>query len=54
MKNDVLEDIKSYAVKKLTAAYGYCGLADYDDWTFIRSGDNDVSIQIKIETETEE
>lgn len=51
MKDQVLEDIKNYAVKRLKEAYGYCGLAARADMAMINSDDkNGNEIQIRIES----
>lgn len=54
MNNDVLDDIKEYAKNKLTAAYGYCGVAEGDDMAMLNSEDRqgkDIKITIKAEEE---
>lgn len=50
MKNPVLDKIKAFAIKELTDAYGFCGLAENDDVTMLNSNDaegNDIAITIK-------
>lgn len=49
MNNKILEDIKNYAIQKLKAEYGYCGLADAPEMAFINSGGDGENITIKIE-----
>lgn len=54
MKNEVLEEIKAFATKKLNEAYGHCGVASGDDIAMINSDDgngNDIKITIKVEPE---
>lgn len=54
MKNQVLEEIKAFAVKRLQETYGYCGVADNDDMIIINSSDgngSDFKITIKVESE---
>jgi hypothetical protein len=54
MNNQVLEDIKKYAIKRLQEEYGYCGLAEGDTFVMINSDDkkgNDIKITIKEEEE---
>ena len=52
--NEVLEDIKNYATKKLMAAYGYCGVAEGGDIALLNTDDGDgMEIKITIKTEKE-
>lgn len=51
IQNKILEEIKDYAVQKLNAAYGYCGVAENDEMVHINSDDgkgSDLVITIKI------
>ena len=51
MDNAVLEDIKRYAVAKLSQAYGYCGVADGPAMAMINSDDgsgNDIIVEISL------
>ena len=51
MKNEILEDIKNYAIKKLKNEYGYCGSAEGGEMAIINSDDgdgNDITINIKL------
>lgn len=54
MKNAVLEDIANYAKKRLTAEYGFCGVALSETSAFINSGNDTSEITIKIEEKREE
>lgn len=54
MENEILKDIIAYAANKLTAAYGYCGVAQGASAAMLNSDDkagNDIKISIKIEKE---
>jgi len=54
MKNEILEEIKQFAISKLNTAYGYCGEASSDDFCMLNSDDragNDIKITIKSEKE---
>ena len=54
MENEVLKDIIDYATKRLTAAYGYCGVAEGPEMAMLNSEDrkgNDIKINIKLEPE---
>ena len=54
MKNEVLDDIKKYAISKLNQAYGYCGSAEGDEMAMLNSEDregNDISINITTKPE---
>lgn len=51
MENEILNDIKEYAIKRLQEAYGYCGVAESDTSIFINSDDkkgNDIKIKIEL------
>ncbi len=55
MKNLVLDRIKAFAIKELTKAYGYCGVAESDDIAMLNcSDDKSNNIQIEITCEPEE
>jgi len=52
--NKVINEIKEFAVSKLNAAYGYCGVAESDAFLMINSDDkngNDIIIKITIKPE---
>jgi len=52
MKNEILRDIVEYATKRLTDAYGYCGVASGPELVIINSDDregHDIRIEIKTE-----
>lgn len=54
MNNEVLNDIKEYAKKRLMAAYDYCGVAENDDFALLNSDDGngkDLEIRITIKAE---
>ena len=54
MKNEVLQDIIDYAKRKLTASYGYCGIAAGPDMAMINADDgagNDIKIEITVKPE---
>ena len=54
MKDDVLNEIRDFAINKLKDAYGYCGLADSDKGAHINSDDKNgkgITIILKIEDE---
>lgn len=54
MNDAILNEIKEFAVRKLNAAYGYCGVADGDTQVMINSDDkkgNDIKIIMKLEEE---
>jgi hypothetical protein len=54
MKNEVLNDIKKYAARKLQEHYGICGVAECDEMAIINSDDKGGNnITIKIETKPE-
>lgn len=56
MKNPILEKIKTYAIKELNAAYGYCGSAEGEHMAMLNSDDkegNDIKITIRTESEPE-
>ena len=51
MNNPVVDRIKAFAVKELTDAYGYCGVAEGDDMAMLNSDDKngkDIKINIKV------
>ncbi|KKN06043.1 hypothetical protein LCGC14_1081210 [marine sediment metagenome] len=51
MKNKILEEIKVFALNKLNKEYGFCGVADCDDFAMLNSTDNkghDILIEIKL------
>lgn len=53
MKNNVLNDIKDYAIKQLKGNYTYCGVAEGPDIAILNSSDkqgNDIKITIKVES----
>lgn len=52
MDNQILSEIINYAQKKLTEAYGYCGVANGEDMAILNSedrqgGDIKILIQVK-------
>ena len=52
MENEILNDIKAYAVKKLNKAYGYCSEASNDRFSMLNSDDgkgSDIKITFKLE-----
>jgi len=52
MKNPVLNRIKEFAKKELTAAYGYCGIMENDNLIMLNSDDkagHDISVKIELE-----
>jgi len=54
MNNKVLNEIREFAVSRLNAAYGYCGVAESDTLLLINSDDksgNDIIIKITIKPE---
>ena len=55
MINKVLDEIKDFAVKKLNNTYGFCGLAESDNFAMLNSNDKkngkDIKITIKAEEE---
>ena len=52
MDNEILEDIKNYAVKRLNEAYGYCGCASGENFSMLNSDDRDgMDIKITIKAE---
>ncbi len=54
MKNEVLNEIKEFAIKKLNQHYGYCGVAEADNIVKINADDkkgNDIKIVIEIMAE---
>ena len=54
MTNKVLEEIKNFAVEKLNNTYGFCGLAESDDFAMLNSTDKKNSKDIKITIKAEE
>ena len=54
MTNTILDEIKAFAVKKLNNAYGFCGLAESDDFAMLNSTDKKNGKDIKITIKTEE
>ncbi len=56
MNNQILNEIKDFAVERLREQYGFCGLADGEDMAKINSSDrkgNDIIIDIKVKKEDE-
>lgn len=56
MKNAVLEDIKKYAVQRLSQKYGFVGVASGDDMAMLNSTDeqgDDIIIKIEVKAEDE-
>ena len=54
MTNEILENIKQYATKLLMTKYGYCGVADDNDFALLNSDDGngkDIKITIEIKDE---
>lgn len=51
LDNKILDDIKQYAVKRLTAAYGYCGCAEGADAAMLNSGTDSEDVLITIKSE---
>ena len=52
MDNQILEEIKDFAIEKLKAAYGYCGCASGEEIAMLNSDDgNGKDILITIKTE---
>ena len=57
MQNQVMNEIKAFAVKKLNEAYGFAGEADCDDQAWLNSSDNqgnDFKIIFKVENDSED
>lgn len=54
MENKALEDIKAYALKRLTQEYGYCGLAEGKTMAQLNSGDDNFDVVIKIDSKPAE
>lgn len=48
MKNQALEDIKAFAVRRLTQEYGYCGVAEGTDAAFLNSGKDGENLTISL------
>jgi hypothetical protein len=53
MVNKTLEDIKKYAINRLKEDYGYCGLADSPNASYLNSGGDGENITIIIKHEKE-
>jgi len=54
MKNEILEDIKEYAKRKLQSAYGFVGVAEGEDMAMLNSSDHNGSdFIVKIESKPE-
>ena len=54
MDNEILDEIKDFAARKLNEAYGFCGVADGPDTALLNSSDRegkDITIEIKAEDE---
>ena len=51
LDNKVLEDIKNYAIQRLNAAYGYCGVAEGESMAMLNSGIGSDEIRINIKQE---
>lgn len=52
MKDEVLNDIKKYAISKLQAAYGFVGAAESDEMVLLNSTNDkgeDIKITFKLE-----
>ncbi|BBL70355.1 hypothetical protein [Methylogaea oryzae] len=54
MKNPALEEIKAFAQQRLSREYGYCGVADSDDFAMLNSGGDGENIKIVIEHKKDE
>jgi hypothetical protein len=54
MDNRVLEDIKCYALQRLQREYGYCGIAESDEFAMLNSGEDGEQITIKLKSERED
>lgn len=51
MNNQILDDIKKYAVARLNQSYGFCGVADGPALAILNSDDrtgNDILITIEL------
>jgi len=54
LKNEILEEIKEFAKKKLIESYGFCGVAESDDMAMLNSSDREgKDIKIIIEAKPE-
>ena len=56
MDNKILDDIKMYAIKRLNAAYGYCGAAEGDSMAMLTTSDadgNDIKIMITSKSQSD-
>ena len=54
MNNEVLNDIKDYATKRLMQEYDYCAVAEADDMAMLTCDDkqgNDIKINITVKPE---
>ena len=54
MENEIMKDIVDYARKKLTAIYGYCGVAEGESNAMLNSDDGrgkSIVITVKLEDE---
>jgi len=52
MENQVLAEIRNFAVKRLNTEYGFCGCADGPNFAMLNStdtDDKDIIITIKID-----
>lgn len=50
LDNKVLEDIKRFAVERLTQEYGYCGVAVCSQSAYLNSGSGEEKLTITFET----
>lgn len=57
MKNQALDDIKKYAALRLQREYGFCGIIDSSESTYLNASSDedgiDITIQIKVTAQTE-
>jgi len=54
MTNEILNEIKMFAIGKLQTSYGYCGVAESDEMIMINSDDKngkDIIIKITLKDE---
>jgi len=52
MDNEVLEEIKNFAISRLKSTYGFCGAADAPEFAMLNSsGGNGKDIKITIKAE---
>lgn len=49
MKNKILEEIKTFVIKRFKEEYGYCGVAENPDFVMLNSGGDGENLIIKIE-----